>query len=180
MLPQQIRDNFSKKLRELRRKKGISQAKLAELIDMEQSQVSRWESGTALPEKANLDVLADCFGVTPEYFFRETKPVALNETADETVKIMASMIQDIRSSGVEASDLAMIGYLVKQIRFLQIEIEEMRVQVEASRTMATMPSSLLDLLAKATPEQQRALRTFLEGQVQPQASRHSKSRGKRV
>lgn len=49
----------------LRKKRGWSQAKLAEIIGVEQPTVQRWESGKRLPDLESLDRLAKALGVTP-------------------------------------------------------------------------------------------------------------------
>jgi transcriptional regulator with XRE-family HTH domain len=49
----------------LRKKRGWSQAKLAEIVGVEQPTVQRWESGKRLPDLESLDRLAKALGVTP-------------------------------------------------------------------------------------------------------------------
>lgn len=44
---------------ELRRAKGLTQAQLAEMIDLEQEAVSRWERGTRVPTLHRLQQLSD-------------------------------------------------------------------------------------------------------------------------
>ena len=46
--------NFGKKIQELRKAKGLTQAKLAELVDMHEKHISRIESGKYLPNSDNL------------------------------------------------------------------------------------------------------------------------------
>src|SRR6266702_6219948 len=43
----------------LRRAKGLTQAQLAEMIDLEQEAVSRWERGTRVPTLHRLQQLSD-------------------------------------------------------------------------------------------------------------------------
>lgn len=52
-------------LKVLRRKRGLSQAQLAELIGVEQPTVQRWESGKRMPDLESLQTLAQVLGVTP-------------------------------------------------------------------------------------------------------------------
>ena len=54
---------FSKKLKELRSEKGISQAKLAADIHISRSAVAKWENGLGLPSDESLKMLAEYFGV---------------------------------------------------------------------------------------------------------------------
>lgn len=50
-------------LAHLRKKRGLSQAKLAELIGVEQPTIQRWETGKREPDLAALDGLANALGV---------------------------------------------------------------------------------------------------------------------
>lgn len=49
----------------LRKKRGLSQAKLAEMVGVEQPTIQRWEKGKREPDLENLISLADALGVTP-------------------------------------------------------------------------------------------------------------------
>lgn len=52
-------------LKSLRKKRGLSQAKLAELMGVEQPTIQRWESGSRMPDLENLNALARVLGVSP-------------------------------------------------------------------------------------------------------------------
>lgn len=49
----------------LRKKRGLSQAALAELVGVEQPTIQRWEKGKREPDLDNLKSLATALGVTP-------------------------------------------------------------------------------------------------------------------
>jgi transcriptional regulator with XRE-family HTH domain len=49
----------------LRKKRGLSQAQLAEIVGVEQPTIQRWERGTRMPDLESLDLLAKALGVTP-------------------------------------------------------------------------------------------------------------------
>src|ERR1044072_6001186 len=51
-------------LKALRKKRGLSQAKLAELLGVEQPTIQRWESGKRVPDLESLQSLARTLGVT--------------------------------------------------------------------------------------------------------------------
>lgn len=55
---------LGKKLSELRRKKGISQEKLAEMLDVSRQAVTKWESGKSNPDTENLILIAEIFDVS--------------------------------------------------------------------------------------------------------------------
>ena len=51
------------KLHTLRKQKGITQAELAEIMDVSRQAVSRWESGVVTPSIENLKRLSSLYGV---------------------------------------------------------------------------------------------------------------------
>lgn len=56
---------FCEKLVELRKEKGISQEALAEVLGVSRQAVSKWETGAAQPEMANILRLCDILEVSP-------------------------------------------------------------------------------------------------------------------
>ena len=58
---------LSEKLVALRKKHNLSQEELAEKLFVSRQAVSRWESGSAMPEAANLLQLSKLFHVTTDY-----------------------------------------------------------------------------------------------------------------
>ena len=57
---------FSQKLKELRTRKGLSQASLADAIHISRSAVAKWENGLGLPAEDSLQLLCQYFGVTEQ------------------------------------------------------------------------------------------------------------------
>lgn len=55
---------FNEKLQELRKKKGLTQEALAELLFVSRTAVSKWESGRGYPSIDSLKALAKLFSVT--------------------------------------------------------------------------------------------------------------------
>lgn len=62
---------FSEKLTDLRRKSGMSQEQLADRLGVTRQSVSKWESGTAMPELVKLISLSELFGVTVDYLVKD-------------------------------------------------------------------------------------------------------------
>jgi len=58
---------FGENLKELRRKSGITQEKLAELMSVSPQAVSRWETDLSKPDISLLPPLANLFSVTTDY-----------------------------------------------------------------------------------------------------------------
>ena len=61
--------NLGSKIRELRKKKGITQDTLANALSVSPQAVSKWENGIALPDIALTPAIASYFGVTMDELF---------------------------------------------------------------------------------------------------------------
>lgn len=59
-------------IRKLRRSQKLSQRQLAEVLDVQQTQISKWELGKSEPDEDDLDILADFFDVSPAFVLGET------------------------------------------------------------------------------------------------------------
>ena len=62
---------FCEKLTDLRRRSGMSQEQLADRLGVTRQSVSKWESGTAMPELVKLISLSELFGVTVDYLVKD-------------------------------------------------------------------------------------------------------------
>ena len=63
--------NLADKILELRKKRGLSQEELAEVLNVSRQTISRWEVGTALPDAINLVQLSKVFEVSTDYLLNE-------------------------------------------------------------------------------------------------------------
>lgn len=61
---------FQDTLKELRKKKNISQYDLAESLNISRSVVAKWETGLTLPNEENVSLLMKYFNVTREELFK--------------------------------------------------------------------------------------------------------------
>lgn len=61
-----------KRLKELRKKKRISQLRLAMELDMNQNSISRYENGEREADYKTLIAFADYFGVSIDYLLERT------------------------------------------------------------------------------------------------------------
>lgn len=67
---------FGNFLYELRKEKGMTQQELADQLHITNKAVSKWETGEAFPETAQLVPLATIFGVTVDELLRGERDVA--------------------------------------------------------------------------------------------------------
>ena len=68
-------ETFGKKLSELRKEKGLSQEQLATDLNISQSSISNYESGTTKPDTDILQKIAEYFKVPIAYFFSDEKNI---------------------------------------------------------------------------------------------------------
>lgn len=65
---------FGSKLKELRKKEGISQQKLADMLNLAQSTIAMWEKGKNSPEYSSLVKIAEIFSVGTDYLTGSSSP----------------------------------------------------------------------------------------------------------
>ena len=68
---------LSEKILYLRKKQGMTQEQLAEKMEISRQAVSRWESGTALPDASNIVQLTKIFAVSADYLLNEEYEVEI-------------------------------------------------------------------------------------------------------
>ena len=71
-------NNFGNKIRELRKKKGISQLRLATDLNTTQNTISRYETGEREPGIDELIKIADYFNVSVDYLIGRTENPKMN------------------------------------------------------------------------------------------------------
>lgn len=72
--------NFSEKLKEIRKKEGISQEQLAEKIGVSRQAITKWETGKGLPDVENMVIIAEIFKTTIDELLMDSVIKAVPET----------------------------------------------------------------------------------------------------
>lgn len=72
--------NFSEKLKEIRRKEGISQEQLAEKIGVSRQAITKWETGKGLPDVENMVIIAEIFKTTIDELLTDSAVRTVPET----------------------------------------------------------------------------------------------------
>lgn len=62
--------DFGKLISNLRKKQGLTQAKLAAMLNVSDKAVSKWERGAGYPEITQLPALSEIFGVSTDYLVK--------------------------------------------------------------------------------------------------------------
>ncbi len=78
---------LGKKIFELRKQKGLSQAELAKRLNISPSAMCRWEKGDRTPAEEDLETLAEFFEVSKEYLlgFEEASEEETIEASDQAL-----------------------------------------------------------------------------------------------
>ena len=86
----------AERIKQLRKKKGISQSELAELIGVKTNTVSTWERGTRKPDFEALNLLSDYFEVSFEYILgsSDKEKARVKPTEEELDQLALSALAD--------------------------------------------------------------------------------------
>lgn len=77
---------LSEKIYQLRKNSGLSQEQLAEKLNVSRQAISKWESGTAVPESEKLITISNYFGVSVDYLLKDDAENQINITDGTTDK----------------------------------------------------------------------------------------------
>ena len=83
--------NFSEKLKEIRKKEGISQEQLAEKIGVTRQAITKWETGKGLPDVENMVIIAEIFKTTIDELLMDS----VTKKTPETFVYTSETIYDI-------------------------------------------------------------------------------------
>ena len=103
---------LKEKLVSLRKSKGLSQMKLAEMMNVSRQAVSRWEVGTAVPSIDNLKCLSEIYGITIDVFLNEEAQIPSSIVGDCAVKIEKRFEKRHYIRGVIATIVLLLSVLV--------------------------------------------------------------------
>lgn len=77
-IPQEKKLSIGKKIKHLRKSKGMTQEDLELKVNISRSTISNYETGRRTPHLQDLYKIADAFGVSIEYFGMEAKDEAFD------------------------------------------------------------------------------------------------------
>ena len=87
--------NLVRKILILRKRKGLSQEDLAEILNVTRQSVSKWETGEATPEVSKLVGLAKVFDVSTDWLLSEDDFISLNQSQPQTSGKQMSEVEQI-------------------------------------------------------------------------------------
>lgn len=136
--------NLPAKLTSLRKQKGMTQLKLAEILNVSRQAVSRWEAGSAVPSTDNLKILSDLYGVSVDYL--------LNDDADDSSKNTENQKQEPQKQKEQAHSkkyryilVCVIALIMAIVIIIYIMITQVqRQELEQATPIGEMDSIIED------------------------------------
>ncbi len=93
-----LKKNIGEKIKFFRKKRGLSQDKLAEIVNIEMKSLSRIEAGHNYPQCENLVAIAKALGVLPWqlYFSDESKNIDdMKQELNEAINLNSNFIPEL-------------------------------------------------------------------------------------
>ncbi len=122
---------LEEKLVSLRREKGLSQLKLAEMMNVSRQAVSRWEVGAAVPSTDNLKYLGRLYDVPLEYLLYDDaiEPLRADMEPEEEKSVSSngrkkkikSIVQVLIAVGIVAVVFCVILFGNKEKKTIDME-----------------------------------------------------------
>ena len=113
---------IGKFLKELRKEKGITQEEFAEMLNVSGRTVSRWETGTNMPDISLLVDIAEIFDVSiPEIINGERKSEIMKKEVKETVLSLSDYAEAINKKIKGRLLVLTVIAIVGMIAFVAIE-----------------------------------------------------------
>ena len=95
--------NFSRNFVALRKQRGITQEKMAELCGVSRGALAKWENGTSIPNLYVVDAIAEIFNIkVDELLHGNMEPISeidWEQMNDKLDKMKEQIISEIRKSG---------------------------------------------------------------------------------
>ena len=102
---------FSDLLYELRKEKGLTQSELAEKLGITNKAVSKWETGEAMPDTAQLLPLAEILGVSVDELLRGERKIAEEQLQEQDEEHTVHF-----SNGKDTVDISSKGVYINGVK----------------------------------------------------------------
>lgn len=148
---------LGEKIKSLRKRLGMSQEKLAELMGISRQAVAKWENGQSAPSTANLFKLAEILNTTTAFLLADddAKDTGTEENTDETKAVLSQAEEFYRvfKAEEERKNKEKKQRIRKNIiRALVVILAYLAVYIIGRLIWCRTNSSLTGLLWASTPE----------------------------
>ena len=169
---------LNENLSRIRRERGLTQAALANKLNVVRQSVSKWENGTAVPDADMLCRLADALDVPAQELLRGPEREAkMDTTADARQRTETNEQQVVRSrisgNALKAALGAAIGMVLLMALIMVLKLSADALVVDrsaaAQRVAAEEAAGIaielgedgIPLLGRVDPDEEHALRDFM-------------------
>lgn len=121
--------SLGEKIKELRRKAGITQEQLAEKLNVSRQAITKWETDKGTPDIANLIAISDEFGLSLDELIKGNVSVKKKIIADSSAKkwhilVIVYLLAIVAYIGYFAvcHRILMIGFLIATLFMLFFEL----------------------------------------------------------
>jgi transcriptional regulator with XRE-family HTH domain len=155
---------FGENLRELRRRKGMVQAELAEKVGLNRSSISTLETGSTHPRPATIRALASALEVEPDELFEGAAgSFDGQEDRDDRLVMRQQYEQALTSANKKLrSDLASLDVAESQNTAVLYALFTLASMTSMQARVLTESEPFLQEVEGETVPERRALRGFLE------------------
>lgn len=129
--------NFSEKLQQLANRNKLSQAKIAQMVGVNQKTISNWMNGLIIPKFSKASRVAEIFGIQTEFLLddsQELPSLTLKEhceTLKDAGEAARSIFPDNEDNAARIADaLIGAGYAMKAIPKLEERLAKLETGVE--------------------------------------------------
>ena len=120
---------LGKKIYTLRTTRGLTQEQLAEQLGVSRQSISKYEYGQSTPELEKIRLLAEIFGVTPDYLINDEIDIPKNDT-EKTALNQTDSVENLSAAGMNATESTDSEQAEKGSDFLHTSIEELNRKTE--------------------------------------------------
>ncbi|WP_338961253.1 helix-turn-helix transcriptional regulator [Lactococcus garvieae] len=124
---------FSKRLKELRKKKKLTQKELANKLNVVQSKVSDWENGNLEPSLENLSNLAMQLQTNVDYLLGLSDNDGVIDKNSEKIDMFANTLGTIITGSEEYGDINFWESLFRKENLSEEEIQERLLFIEIQK-----------------------------------------------
>ena len=151
---------IAKRLSELRKKKGVKQDEIAELLNVKRATVANYETGKRAPDYETIIKLADYYGVSCDYILRGVKSKFANIHSTTGLSGRAIEILKDMNEIEEVDYLNLINYLIEEINIKKYNEETYRFE-------QSLIHKLMEYISYASPDNNKEYIVSSEGDVIP-------------
>ena len=103
---------LAERLYELRKKAGLSQERLAEQLGVSRQAVSKWETGSAVPESETLVSLSEYFDVSLDYLLKDSASLPESNAGTQEPRAAVGRGSQRRTVGIVICLAGVVSLLV--------------------------------------------------------------------